>query len=100
MREAYDEQGLDHPGEWYPPDLLPGADVILAAYSRLHADRPVTLGAMGGVIYGRISYGAIKEYAETLGLGADEFDRFDRLVSMIDADELPRINERANRKRS
>ena len=98
MRAAYDQQGLEHDPAWYPPDLLPGADQVVVAYGRLGADRPVTLGGMGGIIYGRIPYMAIARYAELRGLSVDEFERFDRLITAIDADELPIINAKANKR--
>lgn len=53
---------------------------------------------MGGIIYGRIPFLSIARYAELRGLSADEYERLDRLITAIDAEELPVINAKANKR--
>jgi hypothetical protein len=49
------------------------------AFAELNSDRPV------GMTAGQIPWSSIDRYAERHGLGLDEFDRFYRLISAMDA---------------
>lgn len=98
MRAHYDEQGLDHPAEFYAPDLLPGADLYLKAFNALAADRPLTVG-MAGVLYGRIPFESIDRFAVREGIDqSDDFDQLRRIVVALDLEEVERLNKEANKK--
>lgn len=82
-----------------PPDLAPGAALYLEAFDALRPDRPVQLGGMGGVLYGRIPYGAIMDWTTRNGIDdPDATERLLHLVQMLDADESNDLNVKANKK--
>jgi len=98
VRQHYDEQGLEHPDDLYPPELIAGAALYLKALQVCGADRPVSLG-MSGVIYGRIPFLTLDRFAVREGIeDPDAFERLSRLVSLLDAEETDRMNKEANKK--
>jgi hypothetical protein len=100
MREHYDQQGLEHPADFYPPDILPQAVPFLNALNRLAADRPrLSLGMSGIVVYGRIPFLSVDRYAARHGIdGVSEFARFDRIIGAVDSFDVEYLNEQAAKK--
>ncbi len=52
------------------------------------------------MLYGRIPFGSIVQFADRYGVAddLDAFEQFAMLLGRLDADEIGRINEQANRK--
>lgn len=98
MRTHCDSQGIDLPADFIPPEIRDGAQFYFDAFSRLVAERPLSLG-FGAVHHGRIPFVAIERYAERIGIvDMDEFAMFDRIISAVDAKDVVTVNELANRK--
>jgi hypothetical protein len=98
LRQHYDEQGLEHPVHFWPPDTHPGAGVYLKALDMLAADRPVSVG-FGTIITCQIPFASLVAFAKTYGIeDLDEFDGFVRIVRRLDAQQVAEINEKTNKK--
>jgi hypothetical protein len=98
MRQHFEEQGLEAPEDFFPPELHADALPYLEALTSLAGERPASLG-MAGVIFGTIPYSALDRFAARAGIDEpDEFARFIRVVTALDAEEVSRLNEKANKR--
>lgn len=98
MRQHFEEQGLEAPADFFPPDLVPGVSMYVDAIDALAGDRPLSVG-MGGVMYRRIPFLAIERYAtRVLAIDdATEFARFHRIIAAADEKEVAAMNKAANK---
>lgn len=75
-----------------PPEVLPEAADLLAAFWSLAWDRPIGFGGCGG-----ISFSAIERYAAALGIVGDELWEFERMIRAADGEWLRWVNSRDGR---
>jgi hypothetical protein len=69
----------------------------LRALRSLASDRPVTIGAMGGVLFGSIPFASIVAFAERYGIDdVNAFDDLAHVVRQLDSFEIGRLNQKAN----
>ena len=89
---AYENAGLAPPSEWFAPELLPGADLILLALDQLAGDRPMLSVGMGGLMIRPVPFVALDAFASRHAIDGDDFLRFARLFARFDAEETARLN--------
>jgi len=63
----------------------------------LSADRPFAIG-YGATATGQIPFPSICAFADRYGVGVDQFERFVRVLRLVDAALVSDINIRANKK--